>query len=381
MNDAAFSLLTDDGKVRLLASSGNWIEGEALAQLRKTAELPGVRLAVGLPDLHPGRGHPVGAAFVTDDVLYPQLVGNDVGCGMGFWQTDLKAQKLKQDKCVKRLQDLQEPWAGDTIQWLAQYGVEATESDFTLGTIGSGNHFAELQVWHDIHDPHTFDDLGLQKQVVSILVHSGSRGLGDVLLRHHLDQHGAAGLKAESEAATCYVQAHDRTRQWALANRALIASRMAEQTRCEIHRVLDICHNSITPVPEGQGPGWLHRKGAAPADAGAIIIPGTRGSLSYLAIPTGDQHDNAWSLAHGAGRRWNRRSAQARLKGRYHVESLVKTDLGSRVICEDKDLLYEEAPQAYKDIDVVINDMVRAGVISVVATLKPVITYKVRRMA
>jgi release factor H-coupled RctB family protein len=379
MDDAVFSSLSDDGKVRLLASQDNWIEGEALAQLRKTAELPGVRLAVGLPDLHPGRGYPVGAAFVTDDVLCPPLVGNDVGCGMGFWQTDLKSQKLKQDKCVKRLQDLQEPWDGDTIQWLARYGVEFTESDLALGTIGSGNHFAELQAWHEVHDSQTFDDLGLRKQTLAILVHSGSRGLGELLLRRHLDRHGAAGLQAGSEQAVQYLGAHERTRQWAVANRALIASRMAEQIRCEIQPVLDICHNSITPVSEADRPGWLHRKGAAPADVGAVIIPGTRGSLSYLAIPAGDQHDNAWSLAHGAGRRWNRRSAQARLKDRYRADTLTKTDIGGRVICEDKDLLYEEAPQAYKDIDVVIKDMVRAGVISVVATLRPVITYKVRR--
>jgi release factor H-coupled RctB family protein len=82
MDRPGFSVLSDDGRVRLLASKRNWIEGEAVSQLKKTAELPGVRLAVGLPDLHPGRGHPVGAAFVTEGGVYPQLVGNDVGCGM-----------------------------------------------------------------------------------------------------------------------------------------------------------------------------------------------------------------------------------------------------------------------------------------------------------
>ena len=273
-----FSSLTEDGKVRLLASPENWVEGEALRQLHKTAELPGMRLAVGLPDLHPGRGHPVGAAFVTDTTLYPQLIGNDVGCGMGFWQTDLKVQRFKQDKCLKRLHDLEEPWEGDTIGWLAPYGIEATESDFALGTIGSGNHFAELQAWHEIHDQQMFAELGLQKQAMSILVHSGSRGLGELLLRSHLDQHGADGLPAESEPAVHYIEAHERTRRWAVANRALIAARMAEQIRCEIQPVLDICHNSIVAVSGTDRPGWLHRKGAAPADCGPVVIPGTRGS-------------------------------------------------------------------------------------------------------
>jgi release factor H-coupled RctB family protein len=79
------------------------------------------------------------------------------------------------------------------------------------------------------------------------------------------------------------------------------------------------------------------------------------------------------------GRRWNRQSARARLKDRYRADLLVKTELGGFVICEDKELLYEEAPPAYKDIDLVISDMTQAGLIRVVATLRPRITYKFRR--
>lgn len=379
MDKPVFSSLTDDGKVHLLASQSNWIEGESLSQLRKTAELPGMRLAVGLPDLHPGRGHPVGAAFITEDVFYPQLVGNDVGCGMGLWQTDLKRQKFRQDKYLKKLHGLESPWDGDTTSWLGQYGVEPTESDIALGTIGGGNHFAEVQDWREIHDQEAFAGLDLQKQSMVILVHSGSRGLGELLLRSHLDRHGAGGLRSDSEEAALYVQQHERARRWAAANRALIARRMAEQLHCTVKAVLDVCHNSITSVAYAGRPGWLHRKGAAPAVEGAIVVPGTRGSLSYLVMPTGDQQRNAWSLAHGAGRRWNRLSAKARLKDRYRADSLVRTELGGAVICEDKELLYEEAPQAYKNIDVVIGDMVQAGLIRVVATLRPLITYKLRR--
>ena len=379
MDKPGFLMLTEDGMVRLLASKKNWIEGEAVSQLKKTAELPGMRLAVGLPDLHPGRGHPVGAAFVTEGVLYPQLVGNDVGCGMALWQTDLKRQKFKLDRTVKRLEGLESPWEGDTIGWLRQYDVAATGSDHTLGTIGSGNHFAELQDWHEIRDETAFADLGLQKQALAVLVHSGSRGLGEVLLRSHLDKHGSSGLRTDSEEAAFYLKGHDRAKQWAVANRALIARRMADQLHCEIQSAVDICHNSITAVKYDGNRGWLHRKGAAPADAPVVVIPGTRGSLSYLVTPTGDQQANAWSFAHGAGRRWNRLSAKARIKDRYRASALVRTELGGAVICEDKDLLYEEAPQAYKDIDIVIDDMVEAGLIYVVATLKPLITYKIRR--
>ena len=81
---------TKNKKIRLYASDKNWVEGAALEQLDATAELPGIVRGVGLPDIHPGRGIPVGAAFVSKDIIYPHLVGNDVGCGIGLWKTNLK---------------------------------------------------------------------------------------------------------------------------------------------------------------------------------------------------------------------------------------------------------------------------------------------------
>jgi release factor H-coupled RctB family protein len=109
------------------------------------------------------------------------------------------------------------------------------------------------------------------------------------------------------------------------------------------------------------------------------MIPGSRGTFSYLVNPIGDHYQNAYSLAHGAGRKWKRSDTKAHLSNRFKREDLIKTNLGSRVICEDKDLLYEEAPQAYKNIDIVIQDMVDAGLIEVIAVFRPVITYKTRR--
>ena len=79
-----------------------------------------------------------------------------------------------------------------------------------------------------------------------------------------------------------------------------------------------------------------------------------------------------------AGRKWTRTEARGRLERNYSVETLQRTELGGRVICEDKDLLYEEAPQAYKNINVVIRDLVDAGLVDVIATMRPLITYKMR---
>jgi release factor H-coupled RctB family protein len=126
--------------------------------------------------------------------------------------------------------------------------------------------------------------------------------------------------------------------------------------------------------------GWLHRKGAAPADKGVIVVPGSRGDLTYIVEPRLDGADRALhSLAHGAGRKWSRSEARAKLDRKYTIADLQRTKLGSRVICEDRELIYEEAPQAYKAIHQVIHDLQEAGLVDVVATLRPVITYKTRR--
>ena len=93
-------------QVRVIASAKNWIEGAAVQQLEKTAALPGMRLAVGLPDLHPGKGSPIGAAYVVEGWLYPTLVGNDIGCGIGLWRTELRAAAAITDHCQSDIYQL-----------------------------------------------------------------------------------------------------------------------------------------------------------------------------------------------------------------------------------------------------------------------------------
>src|ERR1700694_4513151 len=94
------------GEVRVLASLDNWIEGTAVQQLEKTSELPGMRLSVGLPDLHPGKGSPIGAAFAVEGWIYPALIGSDIGCGIGLWRTELNARKIKRGAWADFLRDL-----------------------------------------------------------------------------------------------------------------------------------------------------------------------------------------------------------------------------------------------------------------------------------
>ena len=365
-------------RVRIIASHNNWVVSEAVSQLQSLARLPGVEHVVGLPDLHPGRGVPIGAAVITSGVIYPHLAGNAIGCGMALWKAGLPAGKRKLDRWTKKLKGLENCWGGDVANWLANDGVQPTSFDRSLGTIGGGNHFAELQAVEAVHDELAFEGLGLEAGELVLLVHSGSRGFGEAVLQDHLKECGTAGTPVESDPARTYLTRHNHAIAWARCNRTVIAHRFLSMISGKGERVLDLCHNGITQTAVDGKSCWVHRKGAAPSDVGPVVVPGSRGSLSYLVQPTGDQKANGFSVAHGAGRKWARNDARGRLEGRYSPESLKRTDLGSRVICEDKNLLYEEAPQAYKKADVVVQDLVDAGLVRIVATFRPLITYKTK---
>ncbi len=366
--------------VRLFASSKSWIEGEAVRQLYATAKLEGIRRAVGFPDLHPGKGSPVGAAFVMDGKIYPHLIGGDIGCGMALFKTDLVRRDAKLDRWAEKYFHLESPWDEDVGEFLAEHKLESTEFDTSLGTIGGGNHFAELQMVEQVLNASAFKQLGLGKQQLVVLVHSGSRGLGESILRMHVDEHHGDSVEADSSAATEYLLGHDYALRWAKANRELIARRFAATIGAEAASLWDGCHNSITRRESDGEVVWLHRKGAVEAEGDFVVIPGSRGSLSYIVKPTGDGVSHAWSLAHGAGRKWARSDARQRMRERFSVSELAQTPLGGRVVCEERDLLYEEAPAAYKNIEAVIADLVAAGLVSVIATLRPLLTYKTRKL-
>ena len=365
-----------EAAIRVVASDASWIDPVAVEQLRQSARLEGISKIVGLPDLHAGRGIAVGAAFWSASHVHPHLVGSDIGCGMGLWESDLAVRRFRPDTLERRLHGLDQPWPGDHVGSLREAGLPEDLAGEALGTIGGGNHFAELLRIETVADHGLLRALGLAEDRVYLMVHSGSRGLGHAILERHLASQGAGALTAGSAACTDYLAAHDQAVEWAVLNRAIIAERFCERAGFAAERRLDICHNQVV----AHRGGWLHRKGAAPADKGLVVIPGSRGDLSYIVRPRPECAGEALhSLAHGAGRKWSRSEARAKLSGRVRVAELERTPLGSRVICEDRQMIYEEAPQAYKKIGRVIADLVEAGLIDVVAALRPLITYKVRR--
>ena len=366
--------------VRLFASARSWIEGEALRQLYASVKLEGMRLAVGFPDLHSGKGSPVGAAFITEGFIYPHLIGGDIGCGMALFKTDLVQRDLKLNRWAELRFDLEHPWEGDAREVLAASELESTEFDEALGTIGGGNHFTELQAVQEVVNAREFRQLGLGKQQLVVLVHSGSRGLGESILRAYAQEHQANASDAESFAAAAYLRDHDLAVRWAETNRALIARRFVQALGTEAECLWDGCHNSITRREFEGETVWVHRKGAVATEGEPVIIPGSRGSLSYLVKPIGEGESHAWSLAHGAGRKWARSETRLRMRERFGLHELTQTPLGGRVICERHELLYEEAPAAYKNIEDVVQDLVDARLVSVIATFRPLLTYKTRAL-
>lgn len=361
--------------IAYIASDELWIEGLAIQQLHTTANLPGMHRVVGMPDLHPGRGYPIGAAFFSLGRFYPALVGNDIGCGMALWRTDIVSRKYNADKFEKRLAALDDI-AEDS--WLEEHVAENLMQHpwrSALGSIGGGNHFAELQQVDQVFNSERFDLAGLDTQHLLLLVHSGSRGLGQSILQRHIASFSHNGLVEGGDDAMRYMAEHDDALAFARVNRQLIATRILQQVKATGHSVLDVAHNFVEPGSIGGQQGWLHRKGATPDGCGLVIIPGSRGDYSWLVQPVPSEA-SLCSLAHGAGRKWMRTECKGRLLGKFSPQQLSRTELGSRVICRDKQLIYEEAPQAYKSAESVVNCLVHAGLVEPVARLRPVLTLK-----
>lgn len=387
---------TVSDRATVIAGDGLWLEDAAFQQLKTTSQLDGMTRVVGLPDLHPGRGYPVGASFFSVGRFYPALVGNDIGCGMALWQTDIAQSKVKLDKLDKQIGNLDSgiddaEWSlleNLDSSWPARLaGLESalkaaglsTSHLGSLGTIGGGNHFMEVQVIDAVHDDVTLASTPLKTKMLQLLVHSGSRGLGQVILRSHVDEFSHNGLVDGSDAARAYIAQHDAACLYAAVNRAAVAARVMQRVRCEASPVLDIHHNTVVPAQFDSKSGWLHRKGATPSDQGLVMLPGSRDDYSYLLKPVTSAGDLSLnSLAHGAGRKWQRADCKGRLFKLATPDQLTRTSFGGRVICQDKALIYEEAPQAYKSVDSVLGSLVGAGLVEVVSRSRPVLTYKTR---
>jgi release factor H-coupled RctB family protein len=333
--------------------------------LESIAGYPGVTRVVGLPDLQSGRT-PIGVAVVIEGHIYPYLIGNDIGCGMGLFRTGLPIRKFKLDKWESQL-------ANDP-----DYGPRPMPNPFPepapfyeLGTIGHGNHFLEFQKVEEIFDAESVEALGLDRSETFLLVHTGSRSFGRRIMTEFSSETGYE--LAEPEAGR-YLELHDQALLWARRNRALAAEKVLDFLGIgrQLEVLIDHPHNYIAR----RGDSFIYRKGSISAEEGLVVIPGSRGSLTYILKPAVDTEKSAWSLAHGAGRKWERAMCRPRLEKKYNRESLRRTALKSRMVCHDLDILFQEASEAYKNIIEVVAAMVEHGLAEIVATLRPLLTYK-----
>jgi release factor H-coupled RctB family protein len=407
--------------VRVFAAPDSWIESDSVDQCHQVAALDGMIHVAGMPDLHPGKGAPIGAAMLSS-VLYPLLVGSDIGCGIAVFPFKLK--RVVPERLASRFPDLDVPVDpadfNTAILNTATFNTAAFNGEIPggyaeqLGTLGRGNHFVELARVDDVRHAGHAARLGLAAGDTVLIVHSGSRGLGQRILREHTEEHGA-GPAADPAA---YLAAHDEAVRWGHLNRRVMAERVADALGAELGEpVTDVCHNSVevrsgSPHADGLhpdglrseglplgglgsgghgsgGPGsgglpagrlYLHRKGAAPGDGQDVLIAGTRGTHSFLVAGHAGP-EAGYSVAHGAGRKMSRADALRRGKAKHRIEELRRTAVGSLVVCGDRQLLFEEAPTAYKRIEQVIGDLVTHGLATPIVSTLPLVTYKTAELA
>ncbi|UQZ91143.1 RNA ligase RtcB family protein [Deltaproteobacteria bacterium Smac51] len=351
--------------IRIFTNESNWMESAALKQLQSIAGYPAMVQVAGLPDLHAGRS-PVGLAAAAENHIYPYLIGGDIGCGMGLFNTGLLLRKLKLDKWETRLANIREM---DDLPFDNPF-VEQSPI-YNLGTIGGGNHFVEFQKLEEVMDHNALAELDFEPDQVLALVHTGSRGFGQKIMSAFDCETGYA---ADTPQAAEYLALHEQALMWAARNRALALARLLDWlgVNNEPQSLIDCPHNFV----EKRSELYIHRKGALSSDHPLAVIPGSRGTLSFLVKPGPRVEESVWSLSHGAGRKWARSLCKSRLKNKYDRQSLRRTALKSRVVCRDADLSLQEAPEAYKNIVAVIAALVDNGLAEVVATLRPLLTYK-----
>jgi release factor H-coupled RctB family protein len=356
--------LSQHASVTVFASASSWIESAAVDQCHQVAALDGMVHVAAMPDLHPGKGAPIGAAMAST-VLYPFLVGSDIGCGIAVFPIALR--RAVPERLAGRFPDLDEALAPAEAAALVAGDLPAGHAE-SLGTLGRGNHFVELARVATIFEPGHASRLGLAAGDLVLIVHSGSRGLGERILRAHTSVHGAGPAADPAD----YLAMHDEAVRWGSLNRRLMAARVARALGAEATEpVVDECHN-LVEVRDGH---YLHRKGAAPGDGRDVLIAGTRGTPSFLVAA----HAGAaagYSVAHGAGRKMSRADALRRGRVKHTVDELRRTPVGSLVVCGDRQLLFEEAPTAYKRIEQVVADLAGHGLATPVATTVPLVTYK-----
>lgn len=441
---------------RIYADAALWgqiVGDRSLDQIVNVATLPGVVGAVyAMPDVHEGYGFPVGgvaAMRIADGVISPGGVGYDINCGVRLLASDLRAEDLG-GRIESLVQDLSRTIPSGTgrggalelrdpeldrllasgCRYLVERGfalpedLETIEAGGSLeaadpaavstrarhrgrdqvGSIGSGNHFVEVQEVAELFDRSAAGAFGLRPGQVTVLIHTGSRGLGhqvctdyvrlmdEVMPRYGivLPDRQLACAPITSPEGIRYFAAMCAAANFAFANRQMITHLVRTVfTRAlgeagALRVVYDVAHNMAKREEHGGEPLCVHRKGATRAfgpshpetperyrtSGQPVFIPGSMGTMSFvLAGADAAMAASFGSTCHGAGRAMSRSAAKRKRPG-----GEVRRDLeaqGIVVRCPSNAELAEEAPYAYKDVERVVDVVHRAGLARKVARLRP----------
>ncbi len=438
------------------------VEKMSVDQLANVATLPGIyKYSLAMPDMHSGYGFPIGgvAAFdAHEGVISPGGVGFDINCGVRLLRTDLRESdvrpKLKQlvEKLFSNVPSglgsrgkvrLSPAQLDEVISMGARWAVEngyGWEEDLAhteeggmmegadpsaigrrakergapqLGSLGSGNHFLEVQVVDKIYDPEAARVMGIEGPgQITVMIHTGSRGFGHqvaddylgLMLREarnldfRLPDRQLVCAYAGSKLAQRYFSAMKGAANYAWANRQMIVHWVRESFEAVFGRsaedmgmrmVYDVAHN-IAKLEEHVVDGktvkvFVHRKGATRAfppgrpeippdyrDIGQpVLIPGSQGTASYVMVGTEQaMRETFGTSAHGAGRVMSRARAKRTYRGSQIVEMLARK--GIIVKPASLAVAAEEAPGAYKDVDEVVLATHKAGIARMVARLRPI---------
>jgi len=383
-----------------LLSWASILEEATREQALQTVRMPFVRPHVALmPDAHLGMGSTVGSVIPTVRAVMPASVGVDIGCGMAAVRTQLTKADVSEigrlaalreaieaavpvskggynrrltDTAAERVREL------ETLAEQARFDPASYAGNWRLqlGTLGSGNHFAEVcldeadRLW--------------------VFLHSGSRGVGNRIAQRHirvaqqlcerwwipLPHRDLAYLPEGIDEFWHYIRELRWAQRFALLNRAEMLDRivgcLAEWAGREIERAEDVqCHHNYTEREEhGGGEVWLTRKGAIDASPGRRgLIPGSMGTRSYVVTGLGNPA-SFHSAPHGAGRNFSRRAARER----FTVAQLAEAMAGIEWRAEKAEAFLDEIPGAYKDVDQIMDDA--KDLVSVEHTLRQILNVK-----
>lgn len=441
------------------------LSDNAPLQVENVAKLRGIiKYSLAMPDVHWGYGAPIGGVGAFDaesGVIIPGFVGYDICCGVRLIRTNMHARDIKDklDHLINLLftnipsgvgsegnlslkrKELEKvivegaKWAirngfgiQDDIECIEDYGTKKDANPDVisnrayergtsqLGTLGSGNHFLEIQQVIDVYDKEIAEKFGIFEGQLTIMVHSGSRGFGYQICEDYLDKFGKVamdyGIKLPDRQLACapanskegkqYLMAMNAAANYAFVNRQLITHWIRETftqvlkipwEKIEMRTVYDVAHN-ICNLEKHNVDGrerWLyiHRKGATRAfpkghsalperykDTGQpVIIPGTMGTCSYILVGTEKAMEETWgSTCHGAGRTMSRHQAVKESKNRDIIDELAKKGIIAKGVSRKG--LAEEIPDAYKDIDEIIEIVEGAGLSKKIARMAPIAVIK-----